>query len=91
MYATLIEVEDCEKKLAALPTNTVLHGQVEEERQRALARLRACLVAENRMRRYLMVRKGKALLRRCFRHMDDNAAQLLCATLFQLLPAAARK
>ncbi len=91
LYAILIEVEDCEKKLAALPTNTALHKQVEDERKRALARLHTSLVAENRLRRYLMVRKGKTLLRRCFRHLDDGVTQLLCATLFQLLPAAARK
>ena len=91
LYSTLIEGEDCEKKLAALPTNTTLHKQVEDERKRALVRLQASLVAENRLRRYLMVRKGKTLLRRCFRHLDDDTAQLLCVTLFQILPAAARK
>jgi hypothetical protein len=97
LYAVLIEAEDCEKKLAALPTGTPLRGQVESTRKSALARLAASLSTENRLRRYLLVRKGKILLRRCFRHLDarDSAhadtAQLLCSTLFQLLPAALRK
>ena len=34
LYAAAIEVEDCEKKLAALPTGTALHGQVQEEKVR---------------------------------------------------------
>ncbi len=84
-------MEDCEKKLAALPTNTAMREQVEEEQSQALARLDASLTAENRIRRYLMVRKGKVLLRRCLRLLDEQTSHLFCSTLFQLFPLATRK
>jgi hypothetical protein len=84
MYTALIAVEDCEKKISALPTGTVLRKQVEEERELALANLRQTLAAENRLKRYLLVRKGKTLLKRCARLLDDETMQLLCTTLFQV-------
>ena len=34
--------------------------------------------------RYLLVRKGKTLLRRCARLLDEGSMQLLCTTLFQV-------
>ena len=37
------------------------------------------------------MRKGKALLKRSFRLLDDATAQLLCSTMFQLLPLVLRK
>ena len=48
MYSALIAVEDCEKKIAALPTNTAMRAQVEAERAQALQNLRRTLAAENR-------------------------------------------
>ena len=84
LYSALIAVEDCEKKIAALPTNTAMRQQVEDERREALTHLLHTLSAENRMKRYLLVRKGKTLLKRCATLLDDDAMQLLCTTLFQV-------
>merc|ERR1719245_1981689 len=91
MYSALIAVEDCEKKIAALPTNTAMRAQVEGERAEALQNLRRTLAAENRMKRYLLVRKGKTLLKRCARLLDEESMTLLCTTLFQLFPLAVRR
>jgi len=91
MYSALIAVEDCEKKIAALPTNTAMRAQVEAERAGALQNLRRTLAAENRMKRYLLVRKGKTLLKRCARLLDEDSMTLLCTTLFQLFPLAVRR
>ena len=49
------------------------------------------LSAENRFRRYLVVRKGKALLKRSLRHIDPPTLQLFCSTFFQLLPLASKR
>ena len=38
----------------------------------------------NRMKRYLLVRKGKTLLKRCARLLDEDSMTLLCTTLFQV-------
>ena len=91
LYTTLIDVEDCEKKIAALPTGTPLRKQVEEERIAALNSLVASLNVENRIKRYLLVRKGKVLLKRCLRVLDDASLQLFTSSLFQLLPKALKR
>lgn len=91
LYTTLIDVEDCEKKIAALPTGTPLRKQVEEERVTALNTLVASLNVENKIKRYLLVRKGKVLLKRCLRVLDDTSVQLFTSSLFQLLPKALKR
>jgi hypothetical protein len=59
VYKTLIDVEDCEKKLAALPTNTSMRLQVEDEQRQALIKLRKGLADEAALKRFWLVRKGK--------------------------------
>ena len=64
---------------------------MQEEKAEALHDLCKLLSAENRFRRYLVVRKGKALLKRSLRHIDSPTLQLFCSTLFQLLPLASKR
>jgi hypothetical protein len=91
LYGIIIEAEDCEKKLAALPTNTAMRKQVEHERVLAVQKLCATLATENRIKRYLMVRKGKTLLKRSLRMLDETSTQMFCSTLFQLFPVVVRR
>lgn len=91
LYSALIEVEDCEKKLSALPTGTAMRKQVTDEKTAALSRFHAGIKAENRLKRYLLVRKGKALLKRCLRHLDTEGVQIFCSTIFQLMPVAIKR
>ena len=48
LYDLVIDVEDCEKKLMALPTNTAMRTQVEREKEQAVARLGPALAVESR-------------------------------------------
>ena len=68
-----------------------MRKQVEEERITALNTLVASLNVENRIKRYLLVRKGKVLLKRCLRILDDTSIQLFTSSLFQLLPKALKR
>ena len=47
--------------------------QVEGELSQAIKRIRSGSLAEaNRLKKYIMVRKGKALLVRALRHLEDE-------------------
>lgn len=91
LYSLVIDVEDCEKKLMALPTNTPMSAQVEAEKIHALRRMRLNLAVEQRLRKFILVRKGKALLARAMRLLDEESMSLVCLTLFSLYPLAVRK
>jgi len=92
LYSLLIEVEDCEKKLTALPTGTSMRLQVGKEREEAVKRIRAGpLTDAGRLKKYMMVRKGKALLVRTLRLLDEENMKVFCNTLFSLYALAARK
>lgn len=91
LYTVIIEVEDCKKKLSALPTHTEMRKQVQDEKLDALHNLCQILSAENRFKRYLLVRKGKALLKRSLRLLDEDTTQHFCSTLFQMLPHVTRR
>ena len=86
LYNTLIDVEDCEKKLAVLPTGTPLRSQVETEGKEGIRYLGQQLVREDKLRLYLTVRKGKALLIRALRWLNTSQMRVVCATLFQNYP-----
>lgn len=86
MYTSLIDVEDCDKKLQALPTGTAMRDHVEREREAALGALGAALALEGRMRRYLLVRKGKVLLRRCLRVVGEAEVHLFAGTFLAIMP-----
>ncbi|XP_071747329.1 uncharacterized protein [Lepeophtheirus salmonis] len=91
LFFLVIEVEDSEKKLAALPTNTTVRNQVESERVEALAELRKRLSVETNVRRYILVRKGKTLLKRILRHLEQGGVNCVISILFALLPSALRR
>ena len=91
LYNTLIDVEDCEKKLAVLPTGTQLRTQVETEGKEGIRYLGQQLVREDKLRLYLTVRKGKALLIRALRWLNTSQMRVVCATLFQNYPLAVKK
>ena len=91
LYTSIIEAEDCDKKLAALPTGTAMRAQVSTERAAALAVVTQVLSQESRLKRFLLVRKGKTLLKRCVPLVDDSCVQMIFATLFQLFPFAVKR
>merc|ERR1719391_160767 len=91
MYDLVIDVEDCEKKLMALPTNTAMRTQVEAEKEVAVARLGPALAVETRLKRYFVVRKGKALLIRALRMLDQAQTITVCTALFTLFSLAVKK
>ena len=91
MYDLVIDVEDCEKKLMALPTNTQMRTQVEDEKLEAVARLGPNLAVETKMKKYLVVRKGKALLIRALRLLDEAQTTIVCTSLFTLFSLAVKK
>ena len=66
-YNILIDVEDCEKKLAVLPTGTSLRTQVETDGKEGISNLGLQLVREDKLKLYMTVRKGKVLLIRALR------------------------
>ena len=92
LYDVLIVVEDSDKKLRALPTNTAMRQAVEMERDEALNDLMNRITLEKALKRYFLVRKGKVLLKRCLnRIQNDSFQQTVFSTLFQLLPLAVRR
>lgn len=91
LYNLLIEVEDCEKKLIALPTNAPMRIHVEEERDEAVKKFGANLTGGNRLKRYLTVRKGKTLMKRGLRFLDVLQMGLVCTNLLQHFSAILRK
>ncbi|TRY76782.1 hypothetical protein TCAL_14765 [Tigriopus californicus] len=91
IYSHIIEVEDSDKKLAALPTNTDMRRLVSGERLDAVEKVTRALAMEGRLKKYLLVRKGKALLKRCFAWLSDPVIHLICCTLFPLLPLAIKR
>lgn len=91
MYDLVIDVEDCEKKLMALPTNTAMRTQVEAEKVAAVARLGPALAVETRLKKYFVVRKGKALLIRALRMLDAAQTRTVCTALFTLFSLAVKK
>merc|ERR1719295_1663191 len=91
LYDLVIDVEDCEKKLMALPTNTAMRTQVEREKEQAVARLGPALAVESRLKKYFVVRKGKALLIRGLRLLDQAQTTTFCTALFALFPSAVKK
>ena len=91
LYNTLIDVEDCEKKLAVLPTGTPLRSQVETDGKEGIRYLGQQLVREDKLRLYITVRKGKALLIRALRWLNASQLRVVCATLFSNYPLAVKK
>ena len=91
LYYILIDVEDCEKKLAVLPTGTPLRSQVETDGKEGIRYLGQQLVREDKLRLYITVRKGKALLIRALRWLNASQMRVVCATLFQNYPLAVKK
>ncbi|CAB4070116.1 PATL1 [Lepeophtheirus salmonis] len=66
-------------------------NQVESERVEALAELRKRLSVETNVRRYILVRKGKTLLKRILRHLEQGGVNCVISILFALLPSALRR
>lgn len=91
LYSILIDVEDCEKKVAALPTGTPLRAQAETEGKEGIRTLGSSLVQGDNLKRYLLVRKGKSLLIRALRWLDQAQMRVVCTTLLQLYPLATRR
>ena len=91
MYSLLIDVEDCEKKLMALPTNTAMRHQVEQEKEEAIRRLCPNLAVESRLKKYLVVRKGKALMVRSLRLLNESQMKVFCGTLFSIFASAVKR
>merc|ERR1712004_643223 len=91
LYNTLIDVEDCEKKLAVLPAGTPLRSQVETDGKEGIRYLGQQLVREDQLRLYITVRKGKALLIRALRWLNASQMRVVRATLFQNYPLAVKK
>merc|ERR1719150_1663169 len=91
LYNTLIDVEDCEKKLVALPTGTSLRSQVEADGKEGIQKFGQQLVREDKLKLYIAVRKGKALLIRALRWLNTSQMKILCTTLFSNYPLAVKK
>ena len=91
MYNILIDVEDCEKKLAALPTGTSLRTQAESEGKEGIQKFGQQLVREDKLKLYIAVRKGKALLIRALRWLNTPQMRIVCSTLFLNYPLAVKK
>lgn len=91
LYNILIDVEDCEKKLAALPTGTSLRSQVEADGKEGIHNLGQQLVRDDKLRLYIAVRKGKALLIRALRWLNTSQMRIVCSTLFTNYPLAVKK
>ncbi len=91
LYNTLIEIEDCEKKLAVLPTGTSLRTQVECDGKEGIKSLGVALIHESNLKRYIAVRKGKTLLIRALRWLDRGQMRVVMSTLLAHYPLAVRK
>ena len=70
LYKILIDVEDCEKKLALLPTGIPLRSQVETDGKEGIRNLGIELTREDKLKSYIAVRKGKMILIRALRWLN---------------------
>lgn len=91
LYNILIDVEDCEKKLAVLPTGTPLRSQVETDGKEGIRNLGVQLVREQKLKLYIAVRKGKSLLIRALRWLNTSQMRVVCSTLLQNYSLAVKK
>jgi len=88
----LLKWKIARKKLTALPTGTSMRLQVEGEMSQAISRIRSGSLADpNKLKKYIMVRKGKALLVRALKHLGEENMKVFCNTLFPILALATRK
>jgi len=91
LYKILIDVEDCEKKLALLPTGIPLRSQVETDGKEGIRNLGLHLVREDKLKSYIAVRKGKSLLIRALRWLNTAQMRIVCTTLLQNYALAVKK
>jgi len=91
LYNILIDVEDCEKKLAVLPTGIPLRSQVETDGKEGIRNLGLHLVREDKLKLYIAVRKGKSLLIRALRWLNTPQMRIVCTTLLQNYALAVKK
>merc|ERR1719362_1799422 len=91
LYYILIDVEDCEKKLAVLPTGIPLRSQVESDGKEGIRNLGLQLVREDKLKLYIAVRKGKQLLIRALRWLNTPQMRIVCTTLLQNYSLAVKK
>ena len=91
LYNFLIDVEDCEKKLAVLPTGIPLRSQVESDGKEGIKNLGNQLVKEEKLKLYIAVRKGKSLLIRALRWLNTPQMRIVCSTLLQNYSLAVKK
>ena len=76
LYNIIIDVEDCEKKLAVLPTGIPLRSQVESDGKEGIRNLGGQLVREDKIKLYIAVRKGKSLLIRALRWLNTSQMRI---------------
>ena len=76
LYNIIIDVEDCEKKLAVLPTGIPLRSQVETDGKEGIRNLGGQLVREDKIKLYIAVRKGKSLLIRALRWLNTSQMRI---------------
>lgn len=69
----------------------IVFVQVETERDEAVKKFGVNLTSGNRLKRYLTVRKGKTLMKRGIRLLDDLQLGLVCTTLMQHFASILRK
>ena len=91
LYNFLIDVEDCEKKLAMLPTGIPLRSQIETEGKEGIRNLGHQLVREDKLKSFIAVRKGKTLLIRALRWLTTHQMTIVCTTLLQNYSLAVKK
>jgi len=91
LYKILIDVEDCEKKLALLPTGIPLRSQVESDGKEGIRNLGIQLTREDKLKSYIAVRKGKMLLIRALRWLNTPQMRIVCTTLLQNYALAVKK
>jgi hypothetical protein len=87
LYTLLLETEDDEKMLSALPTGTPLREQVEEERANRRAALANILLNGDNLSNFLEVRKGRSMLLRSLRLLPELAATSVYTSLLGLATA----
>ena len=91
LYNILIDVEDCEKKLAVLPTGIPLRSQVEVDGKEGIKKFGLQLVREDKLKLYMTVRKGKSLLIRALRWLNTAQMRIVVSTLLQNYSLAVKK
>jgi len=74
LYTLLLESEDDEKMLSALPTGAPLRDQVEEERAARRSSLTTILASSEKLLDFLEVRKGRCMLLRALPLLPEATA-----------------